>query len=120
MNSNINKSSKSESVFVMDEFGRDISLRKPKVSTNLNWSEDNARLFREKSWAEISWEEDEKEEEEEEERKREEERAREEEEKKIKKEEYVLTSSINAIHDYWRKIHWQIGEYELEEGEIFE
>jgi hypothetical protein len=83
--------------YIMDEFGRDLTLRRSKATIEYDRvikDMGNRLCFSQKSWAEIEQEEDEKEEQEED---------------KILKEK-----------DMQRKRLWRAGLYELEEGEVFE
>lgn len=81
-----------------DEFGRDLSLRRQQP---LFMSREVFERYKKMSWAEICWE-------------------IEEEEERIKEiEENRRQQKCRAL-DSKRKRLWEKGEYELEEGEIFE
>ena len=79
----------------IDEFGRDTSCRKSKAFIAYEYfAREITELFKGKSWAEVQWELDEQEEEEEE-------------------------KALRAL-DQSRKQQFVFGNYDQEEGEIFE
>ena len=61
----MNSNNKTNSVSVVDEFGRDTSLRNTKTNVEAvtDFSEEITRRFKGKSWAEVNWELEEEEEE---------------------------------------------------------
>ena len=81
-----------------DEFGRDNSMRKSKNTIEYEKSVQDLRLmFKGKSWIEVQWELEEKEEKEEEEKR----------------------AQLRKM-DQEKKQQYLRGEYEIEEGEVFE
>jgi hypothetical protein len=90
----------------IDEFGRDLSLRKSAEDREYErWISDLHKKMKTMSWAEIEWEE-----EEEEERRLEEQKRK---EQKIEKEKFAAVAAK-------RKALLAQGNYDLEEGEVLE